>query len=215
MWTENFMRIQMFYFNTLGFFLDPKYKSRANAFQLLQIAVLLFGLMAQCTHFMRNLEYTFALAENIGRMMSLINSLSKFLVVYTFKDNFMDIRERIKSMSRKLLNDDEKKTLESVNKFEQKISIAFLVPPLLLLAITSVTPMLRSYYSSFKYGKFTYNMPLDSAAFPYDITKTPVYELTYLAVAIFCYTITIVSVSSNHLVLIFRAKFFLYTLGGS
>lgn len=88
-----------------------------------------------------------------------------------------------------------RKSFERANKFERRLTFAYLVSGSLTGLSYCVRPLIANLINGFVYdSEYSYEMPM-KASFLYDITKSPAYEITYASYCYAVYLTVLLSVS--------------------
>lgn len=177
----------------------PKFEEKSLKYyfiRVLQTLTVLSGLFWK-THFVfENYQNIIASAECAAPLTTQIIVFAKLVTIMAVKEKLYSLIDRIKDLENDL-NEDELRILEKVSIFEKRVLSICLMSAVLSATLFCVAPitadMIKFYVLG---GEYSYAMPSKSAFF-YDITKSPAYEITYVAYCFAAYITVNTSVSSN------------------
>lgn len=176
--------IQVKCFHLIGFH-RAEFTKHAKLFHVLQISCIIcisLCLMSEIYFVVENILDVMASAESFGTLSTEIITLSKVITFYIWKENFYQLMDEIKFLSK---HSDSVKvlSLKRLNQFDKGVTLTYLTSGMLTGLGYCITPIIINLVNIFKMNHETnVNLPM-KAAFPYDVSISPAYELTY---ATFC-----------------------------
>lgn len=192
--------IQVKCFHIIGFY-RAKSTKREKLFRALQVSGIVciaLCLASEIYFLVENFTDVMASAEAFGTLSTEIITLSKIITFYFWKEKFYQLMDEIKTLSEQSDNVNSQ-TLKRLNQFDKGVTLTYLSSGICTGFGYCITPIAINLVNVFKMKQVTnFTLPM-KAAFPYDISATPAYELTYAA---FCWAtfITIFISVSFHLV---------------
>lgn len=192
-----------------------KYRKLDKVLGVSRIGFMLFCIFSQSLFVVRNFRDIPASAEVCGPLLTTVLAVVKILTFTSSETKIYQMMDQVKSLSVEgknyfpslamiycyLFNISWKAStatsikLKLINQFDKVIALAYLFTAFFTGIGYCATPIFMNlYYIMTLKHKFNFDMPL-KAAFFYDVTKSPAYELSYFSLCCDSYIVNFISVS--------------------
>lgn len=172
-------------FNLVRFhqIIPVKYRHLSYALQTLAFVSVIICALTESFFIVKNLKNILASAESFTPLSIVIITIFKMFTFYARKEKFYQLMDDINDLA-DISSTSNLLTLKNVNQFDRGIGLVYFISGSIAGGGYCVTPIISNFVNVLVFGaEFNTEMPF-KALFPYDTSKTPVYELSY---ATFCW----------------------------
>lgn len=172
--------IQVKCFHLIGFYRNDliRHQRLFHAIQILSVICIAFCLLSEIYFVVENFQDVIASAESFGTLSTEVITLTKLITFYFCKEKFYQLMDQIAALSEQSTRVNSE-ALKAVNEFDKRVSLTYLCSGICTGLGYCITPIVISLVSIFTMNhEVKASLPM-KAAFPYDVSATPAYELTY------------------------------------
>lgn len=172
--------IQVKCFHVIGFYRKDRIRHQRlfHAIQILSLFCIAFCLLSEIYFVVENFQDVIASAESFGTLSTEVITLTKLITFYFWKEKFYQLMDQIAGLSEQATRVNAE-ALKRVNEFDKAVSMTYLCSGICTGLGYCITPIIISVVNIFKMNpEVKASLPM-KAAFPYDVSVAPAYELTY------------------------------------
>jgi 7tm Odorant receptor len=153
----------------------PKY---FFVFYIAVFFVIVYSAVAQASFIIKNKSDILGSSEAFGPFSTITITLIKLITFLAYREKFYELMDSIKELASEMRGEDLLQ-LEKVNKIDQSLAMFYLAYTSVVAILLNLIPGAADVISFLQRENITREMPWKTE-FPYDSTKTPAYEITYL-----------------------------------
>jgi 7tm Odorant receptor len=147
-------------------------------FYVVVFFVMVYSAVAEANFIIKNKSDILGSSEAFGPLSTITITLIKLVTFLVYREKFYELMDRIKEMATEMRGEDLLQ-LEKVNKIDQSLAMFYLASTSAVAISQNLIPGAADVISFLQRENITREMPWKTE-YPYDSTKTPAYEITYL-----------------------------------
>lgn len=152
--------------------------------QMFSVLALTINMTSALLFVITNTQDILACAEAFAPVAIEFLTLAKFLSMLALKDKIYQLMDQCKEMASKV-DTENLPIIQAVNKFDRKISQLYLGSGIVTGVAFIIRPLVANLVRYFLHdAEFVREMPVVQTRFPYDVLRSPIYEISYF---IFCW----------------------------
>lgn len=153
----------------------PKY---FFVFYIAMFFAIVYSAVAEASFIIKNKSDILGSSEAFAPLSTITITMIKLVTFLAYREKFYELMDRIKELATEM-SDEDLLQLEKVNKIDQSLAVFYLASTSVVAISQNLIPGAADVISFLQRENITREMPWKTE-YPYDSTKTPAYEITYL-----------------------------------